>query len=305
MHHNYGRLQCASALDTRHVLLFAGWVTRTTRALGPFIALRETAVSDSHWPLRAPRESPPTVAPGMFQTATERHVGAEIVRVFESSADTVEQRLANFPRYVRRANLTRLLALYELFKLVLPVKGSIVECGVFRGFSFMTWAKLSAILEPNNLTRRIYGFDSFSGFPEVSERDQPKRTGVRQGDLGANVESELRELMDLYDADRFLGHIPKVSLITGDIKETVEPFVNANPQLVVSLLYLDADLYDPTVAALKAFLPRMPKGAILAFDELDNPLWPGETAAALDVVGLSGLRLERFEFDPYIAFARL
>ena len=31
----------------------------------------------------------------------------------------------------------------------------------------MTWAKLSAVLEPNNLTRRIYGFDSFEGFPDV------------------------------------------------------------------------------------------------------------------------------------------
>ncbi len=245
------------------------------------------------------------VAPGMFQTSTERHVASEIARLFESSSDTIEQRLASFPRYIRRSHLTRLLALYELFKRVVPVKGSIVECGVFRGFSFMTWAKLSAILEPNNLTRRIYGFDSFAGFPEVTERDDPTRTGVKKGDLGADLESELRELMALYDADRFLGHIPKMYLTTGDITETVGPFVEANPHLVVSLLFLDADLYDPTLAALQAFLPRMPKGAILAFDELDNPLWPGETLAALDSVGLSGLRLERFDFDPYIAFAQL
>ena len=45
----------------------------------------------------------------------------------------------------------------------------------------------------------------------------------------------------------------------------------------MSLLFIDCDLYEPTRAALRAFLPRMPKGAIVAFDELDNPIWPGET----------------------------
>jgi hypothetical protein len=49
----------------------------------------------------------------------------------------------------------------------------------------------------------------------------------------------------------------------------------------------------------------MPKGAIVAFDELDNPLWPGETLAVMETVGFRGLRLQRFDFDPYIAFAEI
>jgi hypothetical protein len=74
---------------------------------------------------------------------------------------------------------------------------------------------------------------------------------------------------------------------------------------VVSLLFLDFDLYEPTRVALENFVPRMPKGAILAFDELDNPLWPGETKAVIDTLGMGKLKLERVEFDPYIAFARI
>jgi hypothetical protein len=81
--------------------------------------------------------------------------------------------------------------------------------------------------------------------------------------------------------------------------------VAENQHLVVSLLFLDLDLYEPTQVALRHFLPRMPKGSVLAFDELDNPLWPGETSAALDEVGLGRLELRRFEFDPYIAYAVL
>ena len=66
---------------------------------------------------------------------------------------------------------------------------------------------------------------------------------------------------------------------------------------------MDCDLFEPTKAALEAFVPRMPKGAILAFDELDNPIWPGETLAVLETLGVRSLRLQRLEWDPYISFA--
>lgn len=247
----------------------------------------------------------PTSSPGMFQTEAERAVGPLIEEIFTGSSDSLEVRLANFPRYVRRSHITRFLALYELFKLVLPVKGSIVECGVYRGFSLFSFAKLSSVLEPNNLTRRVYGFDSFEGFPEVSPHDAPDHTGVRTGDLASGAEAELRQLITAYDKDRFLGHLPKIQLVSGDIAETLPLFLADNPHLVVSLLFMDVDLYDPTRLALELLLPRMPKGAIVAFDELDNPLWPGETTAASHAVGLNRLNLRRFEFDPYIAYAQL
>lgn len=57
--------------------------------------------------------------------------------------------------------------------------------------------------------------------------------------------------------------------------------------------------------ALEHFLPRMPRGAVLAFDELDNPQWPGETLAAIQHAGLDRLQLRRLEWDPYIAYAVL
>jgi hypothetical protein len=81
-------------------------------------------------------------------------------------------------------------------------------------------------------------------------------------------------------------------------------FIETHPT-VVSLLYLDFDLYEPTVAALKHFVPRMPAGSVIAFDELDNPIWPGETLAAVETVGLGRLKLERLPWDPYIGYAVL
>jgi len=243
--------------------------------------------------------------PHVYRTEVENAVGREVGALFEQSADPVEVRLENFPKYVRRQHLKRFLAMYEIFKRVLPVKGSIVECGVFRGFGLMSWAKLSTILEPENLTRRIYGFDTFEGFPELDEKDRSRFSEMRPGDLSAQSYEELRALIEQYDRDRFLGHIPKVELIKGDITQTVPAFIQANPHLLVSLLFVDCDLYAPTKVALEVLLPRMPKGAILAFDELDNPRWPGETLALLDSIGLRKLRLQRLDWDPYIAFAEI
>ena len=240
-----------------------------------------------------------------LRTAAEERVGPALAEVFEASHDSVEARLQAFTRYARRKTITRFVTLYELFKLALPVKGSVVECGVFGGFGLMTWAHLSAVLEPANLTRRIYGFDSFDGFPSVSEHDGNARKTPVSGELKADSYGELSRLIDIYDQDRFLGHVDKVHLVKGDIIETVPRFVEENPHLIVSLLFLDVDLYEPTKAAIEHFLPRMPKGSLLAFDQLDNPIWPGEARAVLDTVGIRNLGLKRFEWDPYVAYTVL
>ena len=246
-----------------------------------------------------------TTSARVYRTDVENDVGRTIEAIFNRSAESVETRLENFPKYVRRQHLKRFLAMYEIFKRVLPLKGSVIECGVFHGFGLMSWAKLSTILEPENLTRRIYGFDTFAGFPSVSRNDSSDFTRSHIGDLNSPSFDELQALIAEYDRDRFLGNIPKVELVKGDIAETAPLFVESHPHLLVSLLFIDCDLFEPTVAALKAFVPRMPKGAIIAFDELDNPLWPGETLAALDGLGIGNLRLQRLEWDPYIAFAEI
>lgn len=240
---------------------------------------------------------------GGFRTEVEKEVVKKLEKVFTECPDSVEVKLDNFTKYIRRQKLTRLLSLYEIFKKILPIKGSIVECGVYKGFGLIAWANMSAVLEPANLTRRIYGFDTFEGFPEVGEKDLNEVMKPERGQLYSNSYDELLELINIYDTNRFLGHVNKVQLIKGDIKITVPEFIEKNKHLVVSLLFLDLDLYEPTKVAIENFFPRMPKGAIIAFDELDNPIWPGETMAVLETLGINRLKIERIEFDPYIGFA--
>jgi len=242
---------------------------------------------------------------GGFRSQAEKEVGKKLGEIFQSCPDPLEIKLDNFTKYIRRQKLTRLLSLYEIFKRILPVKGSIVECGVYKGFSLMAWANFSAVLEPANLTRRIYGFDTFEGFPQIASQDANKVMTPEPGQLSSNSFTELTELIKVYDSNRFLGHVNKVNLIHGDITKTVPDFISKNQHLMVSLLFLDLDLYDSTKVAIENFYPRMPKGAIIAFDELDNPIWPGETTALLETIGINRLKIERIEFDPYIGFAAI
>lgn len=241
---------------------------------------------------------------GGLRTNSEAQEGGLNKNWFDRNPGSWESKMENFPKYVRRQNLTRFLVLYEIFKKVVKVKGSIIECGVNQGYGLMSWAKFSAIIEPANLTRRIYGFDSFEGFPELSSKDSSNSSShLKTGDLAADSYDELNGLAEIYDSTRFLGHVPKVNLIKGNAVKTIPKFIDENPHLMVSLLYLDFDLYEPTKVALESFIPRMTKGSVVAFDELDNPLWPGETQAMIEFCKSYNLRIQRLPFDPYVGYA--
>jgi hypothetical protein len=205
----------------------------------------------------------------------------------------------NFARYLRLEELSRLLVRHELFKKILNIKGSIVECGVYSGNGLMTWAKLSVILEPVAYWRKIYGFDTFEGFPSVSGKDSP---ASQQGDQKDSSFEELIACIKLFEMTHYCPEINKVQLIKGDFCETGGAFLNGNPHLLIALLYLDFDIYEPTKKALELFLPRMHRGSILCFDELNNPTWPGETLALLEALNIRDLKIEKFPFEPNISF---
>ncbi|MCX5765487.1 MAG: hypothetical protein NTU67_12815 [Gemmatimonadetes bacterium] len=110
------------------------------------------------------------------------------------------------------------------------------ECSGSKCSRFNSWAKLSAMLEPENLTRRVYGFDTFAGFPSVSEQDRNAVVDITRGGLAANSHDELLALIGEFDKDRFLGHVDKAHLVKGDVCESIPRFVAEHPHLLVSLL---------------------------------------------------------------------
>lgn len=238
-------------------------------------------------------------------TASEKTVDTELCALFEHSALPLSQRLRDFTRHTKRQDIARFLAKYELFRRALPVNGSVVECGVYAGGGMAAWLHFSAILEPYNHTRRVIGFDTFKGFPGVHGKD---RTGtsehLRKGGLALkdSIRNELEALFSVHDRNRPLGHIPKAELVAGDACRTIPAYVRRNPHLLIALMYLDFDIYKPTRAALSALYPRVCRGGVVAFDELNCPDFPGETAALVESLDLGKVRLRRFPFDPHISY---
>ncbi|MBF0385359.1 MAG: class I SAM-dependent methyltransferase [Candidatus Omnitrophica bacterium] len=208
--------------------------------------------------------------------------------VIESKAETWKK-VMTFPKYIDRQHLSVFLARYEIFKKIVNIHGSVIEFGTWGGNALMTWAQCSAILEPYNYVRKIIGFN-------LSPRKYQ--------------DSELHELIALYDRNRPIGHVKKVEVLEGSATTILPKYIKGNPHLIVSLLHIDYDLllpdfdlYEPTVAAIKHFVPLMPKGGIIMFDELNSPRRKGESMAVAEKLGISSLKLERIPFEPKFSYA--
>ena len=52
----------------------------------------------------------------------------------------------------------------------------------------------------------------------------------------------------------------------------------------------------------KKILPRLVKGSIIAFDELNCKSFPGETIAFNEVLGLNNYKLNRDRNVPYVSW---
>ncbi len=101
---------------------------------------------------------------------------------------------------------------------------------------------------------------------------------------------------------RVLGHMKKIELIKGDIFKSLPKYIKQNPHLVISLLYLDLDLYKPTKDTIKLLLNRIPKGGVICFDELNHQDYPGETIATMEEIGIPNLQLHRFSFGTTMSY---
>ena len=237
------------------------------------------------------------------RTDGERAFLDQLDKAAQLSKTSNVERFANFPLWAPRQNVARFMAQWEIYREhILPVHGSIIECGVAFGGGLMAWAHFASILEPVNHVRRVVGLDTFSGFTGMSDQDAKAESGLAYaGGMAAPVEDEINNLAYLHDLNRPVGHIPRIELVRGDACETIPKYVQDNPHLVVAALVLDFDVFAPTAAALRWFMPLMPRGAVVLFDEIGCKDWPGETQAALELI--PRLRLRRFPWCSTLSYA--
>ena len=130
-------------------------------------------------------------------------------------------------------NIKKIIYYYHLLQMVEDLDGSIVECGVGAGKSILMLASLSQLNPPE---RKIYGYDTFEGFPTPTEIDE--------------VGIAFTKRQSYPELDVVIGKLNKHGLdseyINNNITFTKGLFKDTLPQYTggpISLLNLDCDLY--------------------------------------------------------------
>jgi hypothetical protein len=236
----------------------------------------------------------------------EASARATIVELFEQSPIPRDELLANLGLYMNRQSLSRVLFLHELYRRILTVQGIVIEFGVRWGQTLALFESFRGMYEPYNHTRRIVGFDSFSGLQSVSAVDgddpiaEEGTYGVTQG-----FEEHLVKVLEYHEQESPLSHIRKFEVVKGEASQELEAYLERNPQTIVALAYFDFDVYEPTKRCLELIRPYLTRGSVLGFDELCATDFPGETVAVREVLGLDRLRIERVPWHSMPAFAVL
>jgi hypothetical protein len=82
-------------------------------------------------------------------------------------------------------------------------------------------------------------------------------------------------------------------IVEGDISVTFPKWLEDNRGLLIALVIIDVDLYEPTKTVLKHLVGRLAKGSVVAFDEVSDQDFPGETIALIETMQLGSVRLRR------------
>ncbi len=171
------------------------------------------------------------------------------------------------------AKLASKLRFAELTK---NLPGDIVELGVFKGSGLFGWLKANAITSVNNKT--AYGFDIFD------ENELVKTLSGRQASMMASLfkdrgfthgESSYYNFLQSLIANCGFNNF---ELIKGDVRSSLEAFLNEKPGFRASIINFDLDVDEPTYASLELLWPRLVKGGIAIFDEYAIAEWDESNA---------------------------
>lgn len=227
----------------------------------------------------------------------------QLTELYLNNPLPVEEQVSNAALYVKRQELSKILFLNHIYNLILPTQGIIIEFGVRWGQNLITLTNLRGIYEPYNYGRRILGFDTFEGFKNIDKKDG-SHSIIKEGAFSVTEEYEkyLNSLLSFHQKESPLNHINKNFIFKGDATEELKNYLHKHPETIISFAYFDFDIYKPTKECLELILPLMPKGAIIGFDELLDPHFPGETMAFKEVMNIRSCKLYKNPFGGLQSF---
>ena len=187
------------------------------------------------------------------------------------------------------SRLNKLLAHYELYKMIAKLPGDIFELGVYKATSLIRLATIRATLE-NDEARRIVGFDAFGKFPTNNLSLKSDITFIstfeEEGGDGLNI----NETKKILEAKRFSN----INLIEGNINETLPKYLADNPHTRLSILHLDMDVKEPTTFALEMLYEKVVSGGLIILDDYNQVA--GATDAIDEFIKEKRLKLQKLPY---------
>ena len=92
-----------------------------------------------------------------------------LMNAYQASDEEKERSLGLF---LRGSLLARILAIADIYKLIVDIPGAIFDVGTWRGQTAVVCENLRAIFEPLHFSRRIVCFDTFEGYKGFSDKDK-------------------------------------------------------------------------------------------------------------------------------------
>jgi len=224
-----------------------------------------------------------------------------IYNLLKNSPIKDDELVSNLGLYIPRQAMTRILTMNELYKKIINLHGNILEFGVRWGQNLSLFTVFKGIYEPYNYTRQIIGFDTFNGFLNIDNENDPD---TKDGDYNVtnDYENYLSDILKFHIDNNPISHISKTSTIKGDATLTIKDYFKNNKHSIIAFAYFDFDIYKPTIDCLNAIKPHLTKGAIIAFDELNLSDWPGETIAFKEFFNINNVSVYRTQYDPIISY---
>ncbi len=136
------------------------------------------------------------------------------------------------------------------------VAGDLLEAGVWRGGMTVLMRAVSKVLGDD--ARKVWVVDSFAGLPMPDRASDS--FGWREGDMAVSVD----EVRDNFARYGLLDD--QVVFLEGFFSETLA----TAPIGALSVLRVDADLYESTLDVLTPLYPRLSPGGFAIFDDYQN-----------------------------------
>ena len=229
-----------------------------------------------------------------YKSIHEKDLDRQAFDLFQDCPIPKDQLMENLGLFLNAKNFSRILFMEHIYKKIIDVQGIIMDFGTRWGNNLALFSLFRGIYEPFNRHRKLVGFDTFKGFPNIDKKDGDSSL-MKKGNVSCtkNYKDYLEKIMKIQEMQNPVAHIKKYELCSGDAIKTLPKYLNNNPETIIALAYFDFDLYEPTVKCLNLIKSRLTKGSVLGFDELNDNDSPGETLALKEVFGLNQIRLKR------------